>query len=47
MASITVGQMREKVKWVYHSPNWEDKVDDMSDKQVAAIYYKFLNEKKI
>lgn len=44
---MTVNEMREKLKKAYSSPNWEEKVDRMKDKQVIALYYKFLNEKKI
>lgn len=40
-------QMREAIKRVYSHPNWGEKVDDMSDKQVAAIYLRLLNQKKL
>ncbi len=38
---------REKVKRAYSSPNWEEKVDGMSDTQVMAIYKRLLDQKKI
>lgn len=43
----SAAQKREAVKRVYLSPNWEEKVDKMSDKQVAAIYLRLLDQKKI
>lgn len=40
-------QMREAIKRAYSHPNWGEKVDDMSAKQVAAIYFRLLDQKKI
>lgn len=40
-------QMRESVKNAYLSPNWHDKVDKMSNTQVAAIYQRLLAQGKI
>jgi hypothetical protein len=40
-------QMREAIKYAYSHPNWGEKVDDMPPAQVAAIYYRLLDQKKI
>jgi len=40
-------QMREEIKKVYSHPNWGEKVDDMPPAQVAAIYHRFLDQKKL
>lgn len=37
-------QKRAAIKRVYSSPNWEDKVDKMSDAQVHNIYIRMLNK---
>ena len=48
---MTVDQMRIRLTKAYPGPKWKDKVRDMSDNQVIAVYYKFeksgkLNEKQ-
>lgn len=45
MASIA--QMRAAVKDAYLKPNWHERVDKMKDAQVAAIYQRLLDQKKI
>lgn len=40
-------QMREAVKNAYLSPNWHDRVNGMSNTQVAAIYKRLLGQGKI
>lgn len=41
---MTTDQMRKVLKenTKYEGSNWTRKVDGMSDKQVIALYYKFL-----
>lgn len=39
-------QKRKLVKEKYPWPDWERKVDKMSDAQVHAIYIRMINEKK-
>ncbi|MDF2800176.1 MAG: hypothetical protein K0S61_79 [Anaerocolumna sp.] len=39
--------MREAVKNVYPGDKWRNKVRNMSDNQVIAIYHKFLESKKL
>lgn len=43
---MKVNNMRELVADVYKGDGWKKKVDKMSDEQVVAIYYKFLNQGK-
>ena len=43
---MTTVQMRILISDVYHMPNWREKVAQMSDGQVVAIYYRFLKENK-
>lgn len=43
----SVAQKREAIKKAYLSPNWEEKVDKMPDKQVHSVYQRLLNQKKI
>lgn len=40
-------QRRAAVKNAYLSPNWHEKVDRMSDKQVFVIYNRLLANGKI
>lgn len=40
-------QKREAVKGAYLKPNWHERVDKMSDAQVAAIHQRLLDQKKI
>ena len=42
---MEVGRMRIEVTNEYPGKKWKDKVKNMSDGQVIALYYKFLNEK--
>lgn len=39
--------MREKVKSAYRGPKWAERVDKMTNAQVAAIYRRLLDQKKI
>lgn len=41
---MSVEQMREAISRVYPNWKWLNRVKKMEDKQVMAIYYKFLNE---
>ncbi len=45
--SLTVSQMREKIREAYSSDSWAKRVRNMPDDQVIAIYYKFLKQGKI
>lgn len=47
MASIRTCDMRAAVESVYNGRKWKVKVANMSDRQVVALYYKFVNEGKI
>lgn len=47
MASLSVLRMREILKSVYESSNWDKKVDRMSDGQVYAVYMRYLREGKL
>lgn len=38
---------RSELKKAYPWPNWHERVDKMSDKQVEAVLAKFRNEGKI
>lgn len=38
---------RDKIKLVYMSATWAQRVNKMSDRQVVAIYMKFQREGKI
>ena len=44
---MTVANMRDEISNVYDTNSWRNKVDDMYDDQVIAIYYKFLAEGKL
>ena len=44
---MTVANMRDEISYVYDTNSWKNKVDDMYDDQVIAIYYKFLAEGKL
>ena len=43
---MSIEQMREALKKVYDSWRWRNKVDAMSEKQVYAVYCKFLEQGK-
>lgn len=47
MAYISPDDARHVVSRVYNSPKWRDRVRDMSDKQVVALYYKFASSGKL
>ena len=39
---MSVDQMRDEISSVYPSESWWEKVDAMSDRQVAAVYNRML-----
>ena len=41
MASVPVSEMRIAVSRVYNGRKWKIKVDNMDDRQVMALYYRF------
>lgn len=43
---MTVEQMRIDISSVYSSVHWKDRVKRMTDEQVIAIYYDFVNRGK-
>lgn len=43
---MTLDQMREEITTVYPGPNWKLSVQGMSDRQVVAVYKKFLETGK-
>lgn len=43
---MTVGYMRKKIKEAYTSKFWLNKVDEMPDDQIIAVYYSFLERRK-
>lgn len=45
--SIPVWMMRDEISNVYDTKSWRNKVDEMYDDQVIAIYYSFLRTGKI
>lgn len=38
---------RERVKLAYPGPDWDAKVAKMPDAQIAVLFKKFTNERKI
>lgn len=46
MATISVDDMRPMISKVYPGDAWKQKVRHMSDKQVCAIYFSFLEQGK-
>lgn len=46
MASPTVEDMRDMIAGVYKGPAWKEKVRDMSDRQVMAVYFNFCEKGK-
>lgn len=40
-------QMKREILKVYSGPNWAFKVEKMSDKQIAAVYLRFMNQGKL
>jgi hypothetical protein len=45
--TVSVELMRKAILKVYPGEKWVHKVSNMSDRQIIAIYYKFLNENKL
>ena len=43
---MTVSQMRARITEVYAGKSWKQKVDNMSEGQVIAVYHSFLNSGK-
>lgn len=43
---MTVPNMRDAISTVYPYPKWTERVKNMPDRQVIAIYHKFMNEGK-
>jgi hypothetical protein len=39
--------MRKALNFAYPGADWPSKVKSMSDKQVAAVYYRLLAQKKL
>lgn len=46
MAYQDVGSMRAAISKVYRGPAWRRKVSWMSDNQIIAVYYSFLEKGK-
>lgn len=44
---MSTEQMRSKIKDAYPGGYWHNRVDNMSDKQVAATYLRLLNAGKL
>ena len=44
---MSVDQMRSAVIKVYTSEKWRQRVKEMPENQIIALYYKFLNAGKI
>ena len=44
---MTTIDMRSWVKTAYPGQKWADKVDKMSDQQIVALYYGFVQKGKI
>jgi hypothetical protein len=44
---MSVEQMRKALTCAYPGADWPFKVQKMSDKQVAAVYYRLLAQKKL
>ena len=40
-------QMIYAIKSVYDGPEWAGRLDNMSDRQVAAIYFRLMNANKL
>lgn len=45
--SNDIEQKRIELKKIYRGPNWNNKVDAMSDNAIVAVYLKFKKEGKI
>jgi hypothetical protein len=44
---MKVEKKREALKGAYPGKKWADKVDDMSDDQVIALYLRFKGQGKV
>lgn len=44
---MSIEQMRQAIEKVYEGEKWKEKVSKMQDKQVLAIYRRFLDKKMI
>lgn len=44
---MSVDLMRDAILKVYDGQKWKDKVARMSDNQIIAVYYKFLNNNQL
>lgn len=44
---MTIAQQREALKGVYSGEKWQQKVDDMSDSQVHAIFLRLKAQGKV
>lgn len=44
---MTTPQMRQAIKNAYSGKNWAQKVINMSDEQVIAVYFRLLNDNKL
>lgn len=44
---MSIELMRDAILKVYPGKAWEDKVANMSDNQIIAVYYKFLNNNQL
>ena len=44
---MTVANMRDEISNVYDTKSWKNKVDEMYDDQVIAIYYNFMRSGKL
>lgn len=46
MTNVSIEEMRREVTLARPGANWPYKVESMPDKQVAAIYYRIVDEKR-
>lgn len=44
---MTTPQMRQAIKKAYSGDSWDRKVNNMSDGQVIAVYFRLLNDGKL
>jgi hypothetical protein len=47
MGMMSVEQMKKAVQDAYPGKKWRDKVSRMGSGQIIALYYKFLDSKKL
>lgn len=43
---MTTVQMRKQISDIYNTPNWKKRVACMSEGQVIAIFFRFVNTNK-